>query len=365
MKKIVFLFVITTLFVSSLLVFTQTTQAATSLIDKVSGKILLQVEENGEAWYVDPLSDQRYFLNRPMDALAAMRNFGLGITNKNLNLIPVGVLPVVDIDTDKDGLSDYFEISQGTNISIKDTDKDGFTDLQEVENGYSPLNPAKTKLNYDQNLIDRLKGRILLQVEGAGEAWYVNPADGKRYFLGYPVDAFQAMKKLGTGISNKDIKNIPISVLTTNMILDGKYVLSVPTDWQIEKQEMQFNIMNERESLLSENQLVNLYQDNSYIMNQGNCTYLLVDHHVYNKNVSIDNMKEGFDPTISINTVAGTKYKTNYSVYQVPELKVTTGITLIQVGPREVYSVVIGLVGNDQKLDYVNKVAEVIQKNFR
>src|SRR3989339_1754978 len=50
----------------------------------------------------------------------------------------------------------------------------------------------------------RLKGRILLQVESNGEAWYVNPENEKRYFLGRPTNAFQVMRDLGLGISNKD-----------------------------------------------------------------------------------------------------------------------------------------------------------------
>src|SRR3989339_792651 len=55
----------------------------------------------------------------------------------------------------------------------------------------------------------RLSGKILLQVEQHGEAWYVNPDDGKRYFLGRPADAFQIMRTMGLGISDDDLYKIP------------------------------------------------------------------------------------------------------------------------------------------------------------
>jgi hypothetical protein len=50
----------------------------------------------------------------------------------------------------------------------------------------------------------RLGGHILLQVQAHGEAWYVNPANGQRYFLGRPADAFALMSRLSLGVSNRD-----------------------------------------------------------------------------------------------------------------------------------------------------------------
>lgn len=58
-------------------------------------------------------------------------------------------------------------------------------------------------------LVEKLRGRILLQVKSHGEAWYVNPVDGKRYFLKDGDAALEVMKKLGLGISNEDIEKIP------------------------------------------------------------------------------------------------------------------------------------------------------------
>ncbi len=63
--------------------------ASVNLADRLSGKILLQVEDNGEAWYVNPENKQRYFLGRPEDAFQVMRTLGLGISNDNLNQISI------------------------------------------------------------------------------------------------------------------------------------------------------------------------------------------------------------------------------------------------------------------------------------
>lgn len=64
---------------------------------------------------------------------------------------------------------------------------------------------------YANSLADRVAGKILLQTEKNGEAWYVNPDNGKRYFMGNPSDAFQLIRDLGIGISNKDLSQIPIA----------------------------------------------------------------------------------------------------------------------------------------------------------
>lgn len=53
-----------------------------------------------------------------------------------------------------------------------------------------------------------LKGRILLQVESHGEAWYVNPKDGERYYMADGKAAFDIMRTLSLGMSNKDIERM-------------------------------------------------------------------------------------------------------------------------------------------------------------
>jgi hypothetical protein len=60
--------------------------------DNVLGKILLDVEKNGEAYYIYPKDKKAYYLGRPADAFRIMRELGLGITNSDLNRISEGSL---------------------------------------------------------------------------------------------------------------------------------------------------------------------------------------------------------------------------------------------------------------------------------
>ena len=116
----------------------------------LNGRILLQVEDKGQAWYVNPLNSKRYYLGRPVDAFSVMRSLGLGVSN---------------------------------------------TDLAAIKKSTPP----------------RLVGRILLQVQSAGEAYYVDPLDLKLYYLGRPTDAFNLMRAKGLGISNANLALIPPS----------------------------------------------------------------------------------------------------------------------------------------------------------
>lgn len=179
-------------------------KAKASLADRLTGKILLQVEEKGEAWYVSPVSKERFFLGYPDDAFSIMRGQGLGITNNNLSKIPVSLDYLSGTDTDGDKLPDNLEISLGTNPNNKDSD--GFGDYTEISQGYNPLGLGR--LNYDDSFSKNQAGKIFLQVEKNGEAWYVNGEDNKRYFLGRPADAFSIMRNLGLGISNSDLSQI-------------------------------------------------------------------------------------------------------------------------------------------------------------
>lgn len=67
----------------------------------------------------------------------------------------------------------------------------------------------KTEPAYAYSILaEKLSGYLLLRTEAKGEAWYVNPKNLKRYYLGRPADAFEVMKKLSTGISDADLKKI-------------------------------------------------------------------------------------------------------------------------------------------------------------
>lgn len=121
-----------------------------ALAKRLTGRILLQIQEKGQAWYVNPLTETKYLLGSPSDAFALMRKLALGISNK---------------------------------------------DFASFKNGKAPA---------------KLAGRIILKVQDKGMAYYVNPIDLKMYYLGRPADAFSVMRKLGLGITNANIHQIGI-----------------------------------------------------------------------------------------------------------------------------------------------------------
>jgi plastocyanin len=152
MKKIYLAFFLVFL---SLLMPVRQISAAPTLASALKGRILLQVEAQGQAWYVEPQNGMRAYLGRPSNALDVMRAVGLGITNADLNRI--------------------------AQLGSLDTDR---------------------------AFAQRLSGRILLQVQGQGQAWYVFPQNLKRYYLGRPTDALSVMRQLGLGITNEKLAQI-------------------------------------------------------------------------------------------------------------------------------------------------------------
>jgi hypothetical protein len=143
-----------------------------------------------------------------------MRQLGLGISNDDLEKIAIGVMAYDDNDDDNDGLYNRLEIALGTNADQADTDGDGYSDLLEISTGYDPSGSGV--LPIDKNLAQAQSGRILLQVEKNGEAWYVYPPEKRRYYLGRPADAFQIMRELGLGISDRDLDQIAVGIIGNN-----------------------------------------------------------------------------------------------------------------------------------------------------
>lgn len=126
-----------------------TMSKANGLKSKLSGQVLLAVQSHGEAWYVNPIGGRPYFLGDSLDAFNLMRQFGLGISNKDFS---------------------------------------SFNDKAPV----------------------RLSGRILLKVEDLGRAYYVNPANLKLVYLGNPQEALGRLQDFGLGISNNDLIRLAI-----------------------------------------------------------------------------------------------------------------------------------------------------------
>ena len=202
----------------------------------VRGRILLDVEREGRAWYVTPDTVERVYLGRPDNAFRIMRDHGLGITDADLAKIAPADPDTVGKDADGDGLSDAYEEAIGTSSIDVDSDGDGKADRQEVAAATSPFGPGAWGV--DAALTARLEGHVLLQVEGRGEAWYVNPVDSKRHYLGRPEDAFLVMRAAGLGITAANLDHIPVARESTQTIMhEVPFTAQAPLgDWSNPRQ---------------------------------------------------------------------------------------------------------------------------------
>lgn len=165
MKNQITLFIIAILL---LLPFNKITAYDHNLIERLSGRILLQVESYGRAWYLYPGDKTRYYLRDGNEAFNIMRNLGLGITNQDLEKIPIN-----------------------------------YSDQK------------------DYSIINRVKGKILLQVENNGEAWYVDPNTSYRHYLKNGEVAYDLMRNLSLGINNEDLRKIPMN--DTQLAFDAAF----------------------------------------------------------------------------------------------------------------------------------------------
>lgn len=78
--------------------------------------------------------------------------------------------------------------------------------LSDLENSVITREQVReTKVN--QNLTNRLVGRMLLQVEQKGEVWFIG-YDGKKYYLANGKTAYEILKAFGTGITEADFAKL-------------------------------------------------------------------------------------------------------------------------------------------------------------
>ncbi len=85
-------------------------------------------------------------------------------------------------------------------------------------------------------LANRLKGRLLLQVESRGEIWYVNPVDNARYEITI-LNSLPIFRKFALGISTEDLNKIPLIHQSISrsfgLNLKGKLLLDVESRGRI------------------------------------------------------------------------------------------------------------------------------------
>lgn len=143
-----------------LFLFVTLSASAANLPQNLLGKLLLSAESHGEIYYINPIGSSWYSLGRPKEAFDLARSLGIGITNQNLAKIP----------------------------------------------------ESSTNCDKASSFVLKQKGKIFLQVESRGEAWYINPTTCARHYLGNASLMFEAMRNLSLGISNDGLNTIKQSL---------------------------------------------------------------------------------------------------------------------------------------------------------
>jgi len=185
---------------------------ASSLSYKMRGSFLIQVDNKGQAWYVDTDNGLKYKLDKNNISWNKLTKVALGISKKDLDKIPIAVnKDLINLDSDSDGLDDLLEQAIGTNYLLSDSDNDSYNDSLEILNHYNPLNASR--LPIEKKMSQRLSGKILLAVEGDGQVWYVNPADGLRYYIPDYNTLFKMISFFGRGIKSESLNQIADSSL--------------------------------------------------------------------------------------------------------------------------------------------------------
>jgi hypothetical protein len=168
-----YLFTLSVIFLSSTF-FTYPVSAAT-LASQLSGRILLQVENKGEAWYVNPKDQKKYYLGKPDDAYALMRQLSLGISEKEFS-------------------------------------------------------------SWSKGAPSWAKGKLYIRPQSHGEAYYVD-LNFRWHYLGRANDAWLLFRAQGMGISNSDLAKITsASVSATSSIStsNGDYIQPLTWSYNLE-----------------------------------------------------------------------------------------------------------------------------------
>jgi len=147
-------------------------------------------------------------------------------------------------------------------------------------------------VKYDAKLTEKMKGKILLQIDSKGEAWYINPKDGKRYYMKDGNSALQIMRKFGQGIKTTDLEKIPVGTIEISNTT-SKTPENQP---EAQKQWQSVFKVSASSDKQTENFKLNGGQQKIVYKNTGSMSTCYV--YVMKENTSLD--KDGGFPTVSI-----------------------------------------------------------------
>lgn len=139
-----------------------------NLLEHVKGRLLLQVQQHGEIWYVSPVTGKRYQVTTA-NALPLFRSLSLGITNADLGNIP-----------------EY--------------------------GGYMH--------RYNMTLRNRVAGRLLLAVEDHGRVYYVQPDETWRREV-TQENIMDVFRKHSLGITDADLGTIPLGDVNVSEVANN------------------------------------------------------------------------------------------------------------------------------------------------
>ncbi len=228
--------------------------AKTYFINEVTGKIVINKDDHGKAWYVLPADKKRYYLGKQDDALKIAKGLALPLDPRQLpGLGPIATYNQ-ELDSDQDGLSDNLETWLATDGHKADSDNDGYNDKLELDNNYNPLGAGKLTTN--KNLQKKYQGNFLFNTQMPG-LFYLNPANKKLYYLENSAALLKLVQTTGVYLANFELNNIEgltvgpefmneqikkestvqaptPDTLTYSNTKDG-YSFDFPTSWTIKK----------------------------------------------------------------------------------------------------------------------------------
>ncbi|PKM91112.1 hypothetical protein CVU82_03595 [Candidatus Falkowbacteria bacterium HGW-Falkowbacteria-1] len=130
------------------------------LTERMFGRMLLDVEGNGEVYYVDPVTGGKEYLADGAAAYNLLQRRALGISEENFAKLSLG------------------ENKDDTNICK------------------------------DSVLNNRLKGRIVIRAEANGEAYWIYPENCRAYYTGTFDAAYKLMRDFSLGINKANLAKI-------------------------------------------------------------------------------------------------------------------------------------------------------------